>query len=159
MEEFFSLPMAEETWLDINAGIDHREANTLEISADGTVLYLGTEGGGVYRLGKVDANTSHISINKQGTNQIEVNHSFPNPFTRSSTIEFTVLNPTDLQFSVYSISGQLIKRIADKQYNPGQHSISWDGTNNAGSFVESGIYMLLIRAGQHSQTVKLSYLK
>ncbi len=148
-----------ETWLEINAGIDHREANTLEISADGTVLYLGTEGGGVYRLGKIEATTNHISINKQGAQQIELTNSFPNPFTRSSSIEFTVLNPTDLKFSVYNTSGQVIKEIEDSHYYPGHHSISWDGTNNAGSTVESGIYILLIRAGQQTQTVKLSYLQ
>lgn len=148
-----------DTWQELNEGIDHREANVLELSADGSVLYLGTEGGGVYRLGEVSADPSHISINKYGSNDISISPGFPNPFSETTTLNFTVLNRADIQISIYNSAGQLIKTLANQAYNPGHYSVQWNGTNNSGSHVQDGIFLMNISAGNQSQSVKISYVK
>ncbi len=148
-----------ETWFELNEGIDHREAMVLELSAGGDVLYMGAEGGGVYRLGEVPVSPTHISINKQGNDRIEIENIFPTPFTKTSTLNFTVLNPADLQISVFNISGQLIKTLTSHTYDPGHYSVTWDGTNDSGVFVSSGLYLLNIKAGNKTQSVKISYVK
>jgi len=147
------------TWQELNEGIDHRAANVLELSADGSVLYLGTEGGGVYRLGEVPVNPTHISINKYGSNDISVSPGFPNPFKETTTLNFTVLNRADIQISIYNSMGSVIKSLVNQTYNPGQYSVQWNGINNSGSYVHDGIYLMNIRAGNQSQSVKIYYIK
>ena len=147
------------TWQKLNEGIDHRAANVLAISADGSVLYLGTEGGGVYRLGEVSATPTHISINEYGSNDISVSPGFPNPFTETTTLNFTVLNRADIQISICNSMGQLVKTLVNQPYNPGHYSVQWNGTNNSGSVVQDGIYLMNIRAGNQSQSVKISHIK
>jgi hypothetical protein len=59
-------------WQKLEEGLTHREVNELELSADGSVLYAGTEGGGVFRLGEVAVDPTHISINPFGKNSISL---------------------------------------------------------------------------------------
>lgn len=148
-----------DTWQVLNNGIDHREANVLELSADGTVLYLGTEGGGIYRLGEVSATPNHISINKHGNDGIFIHPGFPNPFTELTTLNFTVLNRVDIQITIYNTTGQLIKILVDQPYDPGHYSVQWNGTNESGTFVQEGIYLMNVRAGDKSQSLKISHVK
>lgn len=147
------------TWVDISEGIDHREANTLELSNDGKVLYLGTDGGGVYRLGDISVSTPHIAINRHGSDLIQVENSFPNPFTNVSTINYVVLNSADIQISVLNLSGQIIKTLNSALHSPGPYSVHWDGTNDDGDIVSSGLYLISIQSGKMNKTLKISYLR
>lgn len=147
------------TWLDLSEGLDHREANTLELSNDGKVLYLGTDGGGVYRLGDISVSTQHIAINRHGGDLIQVENSFPNPFTNVSTINYVVLNSADIQISVLNLSGQVIKTLTRAQHTPGPYSVNWDGTDDVGDIVSSGLYLLSIQSGKMNKTLKISYLR
>ncbi len=148
-----------ETWQNLSEGIDHRETNVLEISAEGTVLYLGTEGGGVYRLGDVETDPTHISINKHGDNRITIEAGFPNPFTNLTTLNLTVLNTTDIMISVYNTTGQRVRTLIEQSYTPGQYAVQWDGTNDAGAYVQNGLYILHITAGLQTKSMRIAYMK
>jgi hypothetical protein len=122
-------------------------------------LYLGTEGGGVYRLGEVSASPTHISINKHGDDGISIHPGIPNPFTEHTTLNFTVMNSANIQISIYNTAGQRVKVLANQQYNPGHYSLQWNGTNESGSVVPGGIYLMIVRAGDKSQSLKISFIK
>ncbi len=96
---------------------------------------------------------------------------YPNPFNATTLIPFTVaprpvdgsqltvhsLIPTTLK--IYNILGQEIKTIVDEEKLPGTYEVYWDGTDNSGVQVASGIYFYRLRAGQHSEVKKMLLVK
>jgi acetyl esterase/lipase len=76
--------------------------------------------------------------------------SFPNPFNASTRIQFFLNQPGEANISIYTISGQLIREFHFSWLSPGSHSVVWDGRNNRGQAVGSGIYLcrLQSRTGQ-----------
>lgn len=70
---------------------------------------------------------------------------FPNPFNQRTTIQFDlpIIESTMLQVKIiiYDITGRSIKTIADKEFLPGSYTIVWDGKNDHGMEVTSGVYI------------------
>jgi hypothetical protein len=67
---------------------------------------------------------------------------YPNPFNPSTTITFTLPLNKRVSLIIYNSYGQEIKKlIDDKEYNQGTHSVQWDGTDNKGKPVASGVYI------------------
>jgi flagellar hook assembly protein FlgD len=60
---------------------------------------------------------------------------------------------------VYNVLGQEVRKLADSYYAAGTHHISWDGRNEGGGSVSSGIYFYRIEASGFSQTRKMIILK
>ena len=65
---------------------------------------------------------------------------YPNPFNPSTTIEFYIQNNSNVNLSIYNIKGQKIKALAQNEFTKGQHSIIWNGDDENGQSVSSGIY-------------------
>jgi hypothetical protein len=96
---------------------------------------------------------------------------FPNPFNPSTTIRFEVPGRMDaagaaaeaagreLSLAVYDVRGRLVKTLVAGILAPGPHSVVWDGTNNGGSRVTSGIYFYRISSGSWVETKKMVLLR
>ena len=69
----------------------------------------------------------------------EVDGNYPNPFNGSTKIRYTLYEPADVQCRIYSLSGQVIRILADTFQNPGVREIVWDGTDESGVTAASGI--------------------
>ena len=73
----------------------------------------------------------------------------PNPFNPFTTIDFSI--PTGMyervSLQIFDIRVAHIKTLTDRVYGPGSHSAVWDGTDNAGSRVSSGMYIYRLRSG------------
>ena len=82
---------------------------------------------------------------------------YPNPFKQTSTFSFqlTTENTKNTEINIYNIKGQKLKQIVSNQRSAGQHSVIWDGTNDLGKPVSSGIYFYnLIVDGKSIDTKK-----
>jgi flagellar hook assembly protein FlgD len=66
---------------------------------------------------------------------------------------------TDVTLDVYSASGRLVRRLVQRQVSPGTRVVLWDGTNQDGVMVPSGIYFYQLRGGSEVQTRKMTLLK
>ncbi len=84
---------------------------------------------------------------------------FPNPFNSATTIKFrlAVANPVSLK--IYNTGGQEIKTLIQSVQSAGPKSVIWDGTNNAGIPVGTGIYIYRLKAGAEIQSRKMLLLK
>lgn len=80
---------------------------------------------------------------------------FPNPFRSSTTIAFQVQEPGRVQLAVYDLRGRQVRLIEDGERPAGSYEVRWDGTNDAGSAVASGVYLLSLQAGQHRRTQRV----
>lgn len=85
---------------------------------------------------------------------------YPNPFNPSTTIPFSIPKGETVNLMVYDVHGRLVKNIvANEQFAPGTYNAQWDGTNNAGQKVSSGIYFARLQAGAFSAATKMSMVK
>jgi len=83
---------------------------------------------------------------------------YPNPFRprfHDTKISFSLKNPQSLKLSIYNIKGQRIKILLQDKLPSGKHYISWDGTNDNGTSVSSGIYLYKLSVGSDSSVKKL----
>ena len=81
----------------------------------------------------------------------------PNPFSLSTEIRFSLGQAEAVEIAIYNTAGQLIKSFAG-DYAAGAHSIQWDGTEANGNAVSAGIYLVQMRAGEYTSSVRMSKL-
>lgn len=66
---------------------------------------------------------------------------YPNPFNPSTTISFILSKPGEVSLSIYNNLGELIKKLVHQNLLSGQHEYLWDGRDENGNSVASGIYI------------------
>ncbi|MGH7491232.1 MAG: FlgD immunoglobulin-like domain containing protein [bacterium] len=84
---------------------------------------------------------------------------YPNPFNPSTEISFQLPEVSRVVVRIFNALGQEIRRLEDKQYEPGIHSIRWDGKDDAGNAVSSGVYFYQLQAGSFSEMKKMNLLR
>ncbi|MFC1724019.1 T9SS type A sorting domain-containing protein [candidate division KSB1 bacterium] len=85
---------------------------------------------------------------------------YPNPFNSGTKIKFELKKETEVILKIYNILGQEIKTLLNNQFNyAGPHSVFWDGTNNSGFPVSSGVYIYRFKAVDFIRSKKLVLLK
>lgn len=84
---------------------------------------------------------------------------YPNPFNPSTKIAFSIPERQKLELTVFNILGQKIRTLASGTRNAGQHSVIWDGTDDFGEVVSSGIYFYQLKTRDFLKTKKMMYLQ
>jgi len=84
---------------------------------------------------------------------------FPNPFNPITTIEFTLLYDAHLELTIYDARGRTVKNLINEKRFSGKGSIQWNSKDNHGQTVSSGIYFLVMNAGDFKKTNKMIFLK
>lgn len=84
---------------------------------------------------------------------------YPNPFNPSTSIPFSLKEPSHVKIEVFNTAGQKIQTLTDNEYTEGEHQIVWDGTNSTGSAVSSGIYLYRMNAGTYTDVQKVILMK
>lgn len=84
---------------------------------------------------------------------------YPNPFNPSTKIEFSLPHGAQVQLDVYNVSGKRVKRLIDKQLASGHWSILWNGEDNKGIEVASGVYFYRLKTSQYTQTRKMVIIR
>ncbi len=65
---------------------------------------------------------------------------WPNPARAAVTIPFRLAAPTQVQLSIYDVAGRLVARLADRAFEPGAHTLEWNGTRATGGRAAAGVY-------------------
>ncbi len=69
---------------------------------------------------------------------------YPNPFNSETVIEFTIPQTGQVKLDIFNISGQRVRTLVDKTLRPGSHVVKWDGCDDVGTSVSSGLYFYRI---------------
>jgi hypothetical protein len=88
-----------------------------------------------------------------------VQQNYPNPFNPSTQISYTLQKADKVEIVVYNIHGQKVKTLVSAYQSPGNKSVVWDGTDDSGNRLSSGIYVYKVTAGEHSVTKKMTLAK
>ena len=84
---------------------------------------------------------------------------YPNPFNPITKMHYSIPVRSTVVISIYNVLGKEIKNILNKEQGYGEHVISWDGTDNKGRDMSSGVYFSRMIAGNFRQTKKMLLLK
>jgi hypothetical protein len=84
---------------------------------------------------------------------------YPNPFNSNTTIRFELPEPADVEIVIYDILGRKVITLDSEKMSAGTHSRIWNGRNQLGQTVSSGVYFYRLAAGRNVAVKKLLLLK
>ena len=84
---------------------------------------------------------------------------YPNPFNPATTIDFQVGTNGAVELGIYNASGQRVRTLIDSRLRAGRYSVQWDGRNNQGHALASGIYLYRLVTSDRVQTKQLTIAK
>jgi hypothetical protein len=103
-----------------------------------------------------------VGTDRPQTPQLRLNlkSPYPNPFNPSTTIEYSIPTDGKVTLAIFNVSGALVRRLVDNEpVTAGTHRVEWDGRNDAGKIVASGIYLCTLRSAGSSSSVKLVLMR
>ena len=123
-------------------------------SGDGDVT--NQHGGGDSWLVKLTADEEKIS--STGVTLLLNLKNYPNPFSTSTTISFSLTQAENITLKVYDLEGRLVRILADQSMSAGEHMLNWDAKDENGNKVRVGIYLLRVQSREFAQTIRLNVL-
>ncbi len=104
-----------------------------------------------------------VGVELEGNESLPVDFSlsqnFPNPFNPVTSIKFGLKKAEQVKLAVYNMLGQKVRTLVDKKQQAGYHTVSWNGLNDAGTKLSSGIYYYRLETDSFSATKKMLLLK
>ncbi len=136
-----------------------------DVSDDGSTIV----GWGTNPAGNTEAWIARISgqtaVDTKTSSQVKRPRGFrlyqnhPNPFNMSTHIRYALSKTENVNLSIYNLYGQLIRTLVQENKAPGQYTITWQGRDDRGQLISSGIYVVKIKAGSFTDSRKIICVK
>lgn len=133
---------------------DWTEASDIAL-ADTMMYYYGPNGIWWQTVGIEDDQTGGSLVPRA----FAIGQNFPNPFNPSTTLFYEVPKASRVELVVYDIHGRKVRSLVAGHREAGQHSVTWDGRNEDGVRVASGIYLYRFSSERFAETRKMVLLK
>jgi hypothetical protein len=91
--------------------------------------------------------------------KFSVSENYPNPFNPETQFSLNLVAETHVSFVIYNVTGQVVRTLVDAPMTAGSHTITWNGTNDSGKALSSGIYFYRVIAGDEIVTNRMTLLK
>lgn len=144
-------------WTSVDTGLT-AGVLSLSMSVDGTNLLAGTTEYGVWTRPLSEMLTI-TGVNAEVVPRTMSLRSYPNPFNPNTTIRYSLLETGRVRLAIYDVTGRLVRTLLDGVRNAGDQRVFWDGKDDRGSLVGSGVYLYQLEAGNKSLTRKMSLLR
>jgi photosystem II stability/assembly factor-like uncharacterized protein len=113
---------------------------------------------GLYRLdtsGEITAVEEATSVPQR----FALQQNYPNPFNPTTTIHFSLAQPAEADLSIYDLLGQRVATLVKGVQEAGPHALQWDGQDEQGRELASGVYFCRLQAGAQVETRRLVLLR
>ena len=143
----------------LNGGIEEENESILASGAtgsnDGDVSgnHGGAEDAWLVDLGCSANEIAAIASNNK-TGNFKLNN-FPNPFSNTTTISFSLQKAQKVSVQIFDKNGTLVKILANEEMQAGTHQLIWNARDINGNAAEAGVYLLNMQAGSYVETTKL----
>jgi len=117
---------------------------------------LGQSYVGIYELAQ---RPTAIAQKEAELNEFKLEQNYPNPFNPITTINYSLPKSIHIKLAIYDMLGQEVRILVDATESAGHHQAAWNGKNEDGSYVASGIYYCRMKAGTFVETKKLLFLR
>ncbi len=106
-----------------------------------------------------DENMSDTKINAAKETTFSLDQNYPNPFNLATTIKYQLSKPAKVSLTIFNLAGHEMIRLVDAAQNAGVFQLSWDGKDQEGLTVTTGIYIFQLKAGGFITSRKLLFVK
>ena len=100
-----------------------------------------------------------VAVRPTVPTSFELSQNYPNPFNPTATIQYALPKAVQVELKVFNILGQVVRTLVDEEKGAGYHQVVWDGTDQTGRPVSTGIYLYQIKAGDFVETKKMQLIK
>ncbi len=102
---------------------------------------------------------SNTGGDQEGPTEFTLDQNYPNPFNPTTTIQYRLPQAATVRLAIYNVAGQLVKVLVNGQQEAGQYRVEWDGRDQAGHSVASGLYLYRIEAGSFTDHRTMMLIK
>jgi len=129
-----------------------------------SLMYIYNDGEGHQHRELPDYAGTTIALSEIGGSSVVpvdygLNQNYPNPFNPTTEISFALPQASFVTLDIYNVLGQRVNSLVNGELPAGEHTVTWNGTNDAGGSVASGVYFYRLTAGDFVQTKKMMMLK
>ena len=112
-------------------------------------------------LGAFESNQqSMVNVTENLTPKLfRLEQNYPNPFNSTTTIGYQLSVAGDVRLNIFTTTGQLVRTLISGNQFPGAHAVVWNGRDNSGQIVSSGVYLYQLKIEDQVQTRKLILVK
>ncbi len=89
----------------------------------------------------------------------ELKGNYPNPFNPETNISFSLKQAAPVSIEIYNVKGQMVRKLVNDVREAGTHTVVWNGSDNNGRAVSSGVYYFKMNTGKYSSTKKMILMK
>ncbi len=107
-------------------------------------------------LAQLSTDTEGSTLNPT---EFTLSQNYPNPFNPSTEISFTLYQSDNVELSIYNMLGQKVRTLTNEIKNAGAHTLKWNGLDEMGQSVSTGIYLYRLTSGTKSITKKMALMK
>ncbi len=145
------------THFDRNDGLASNRVYDIFVDRDGNIWFATRRGVSVLH----DTVTTRVaSLSEFSKNKIlSMFHNYPNPFNKATKIRYTLKERSQIELKVFNLLGEEVTTLFTGQQQAGDYELYWDGTNQRGKEVNSGIYIAVLKANEMKKAIKLSLIK
>jgi predicted lipoprotein with Yx(FWY)xxD motif len=109
---------------------------------------------------RVDANGFPVlTAGGEPATPLELRQNYPNPFNPATTVSYSVPERCNVTLEIYDVSGRRVASLVDRQEEKGSHAVEWNGKDEKGNAVASGIYLSRLGAGNQTISKKMVLLR
>ncbi|MBN1996193.1 T9SS type A sorting domain-containing protein [candidate division KSB1 bacterium] len=129
------------------------------MTMDESYIYLTDNDNGIYIIELNDPTFISAGITGKVPSAFSLDQNYPNPFNAATKFTFYLPRSTRVRVDVFNLSGQKVRTLIDENISAGVESVTWDGRDNYGRLVPSGVYFYQMDAGGIQQVKKCMLLR
>jgi len=148
-----------DSWEYISQNFPLVSVYDMKIHPTENYLAIGTHGRSMYKVDLSIFSDIEDTQPPQIVEFFQLKQNYPNPFNSSTVISYTLSYKSDIALNIYNSRGQHIRTLIKDSQNAGNYQISWNGADQAGNRVSSGIYIYELSNSKTKQARKMLILK
>lgn len=112
----------------------------------------------------ISGNSEHALSEPSGDREalpeeFQINQNYPNPFNPSTTIYYALPQASEVELMIFDVMGRRVRTLMDRRQQAGRYAVTWDGRNEHGEVIASGVYLYQLRAGTFVQTRRMTLMR